>query len=148
MRKKAQSTDGFMIPRRPQAESNSRRLGVDTIRQPRQILGRPEEIKKPAVPVLPRPAAPSEPKVSKKELDESLSQLDDISIKKKRRRLLPSRRVVKRIFIALLVLGVLIGGFLAIKAFLASGRIFQGNVFDLLGRGQPLKMDETILIHL
>jgi LCP family protein required for cell wall assembly len=143
MRKNSQSTDGFMIPRRPQTASSSRRLGVENIQAPRQRIDQLFSKPKPVhTDKLPAPTIYKESKMSKKELDESLKALDDVPQAKKRR-WIPRRRTVKRSVIALLVLLLLVGGYLAVKAFLAGSQIFQGNVFDLLGQGQPLKMDEN-----
>ena len=141
MRKRSQSTDGFMIPRRPQATSSSRRLGVDNLQVPHQFIAEASKAE-PKPTTLPPPHLEG-PKMSKKELDESLKSLDDDVSKPKKRRLLPKRKVIKRVIIALVILLVLIGGYLGIKAFLAGSQIFQGNVFELLGQGQPLTMDEN-----
>ena len=50
------------------------------------------------------------------------------------------RRIIKRIAIALLVILIGIGGFLAYKALNASGNVLQGNIFDLI-QHEPLKQD-------
>jgi len=49
---------------------------------------------------------------------------------------------VKRTFIALFIILALLGGYLGIKALIASGRLFGGNFLDLFGSGQPLKTDQ------
>jgi anionic cell wall polymer biosynthesis LytR-Cps2A-Psr (LCP) family protein len=50
------------------------------------------------------------------------------------------RRIIKRIAIALLIILIGIGGFLAYKALNASGNVLQGNIFDLI-QHEPLKED-------
>jgi anionic cell wall polymer biosynthesis LytR-Cps2A-Psr (LCP) family protein len=50
------------------------------------------------------------------------------------------RRIIKRIAIALLIILIAIGGFLAYKALNASGNVLQGNIFDLI-QHEPLKQD-------
>jgi polyisoprenyl-teichoic acid--peptidoglycan teichoic acid transferase len=137
MRKNPHSTDGFMIPRRARAASDSRRLGVDNLQVPQQFVQ--DGIKN----TLPSPRLDNS-KMSKKDLDESLKAIDiDSPQPKKRRFRKPSKKTVKRVIIVLILLLLLVGGYLAVKAFMASSQIFKGNVFDLLGQGQPLKMDEN-----
>lgn len=90
--------------------------------------------------------------VKKSDIDESLAGIDneDETPKKRfgflrRRRKVAKpqsrrKKIIKRGLIALVVLLLVIGGFLAIRALLASGKIFQGNLLGLF-TSQPLKMD-------
>lgn len=54
----------------------------------------------------------------------------------------PSKKFFKRLSIIILVVFVLLGLFIGIKAFIASSKVFKGNIFDLLGQGQQLKTDQ------
>ncbi len=74
------------------------------------------------------------------ELNESLRQIDDDQPQKKRGPRL-NKKLIKRIFIGLLVLAVLVGGYIGIKALLAGTSVFNGNLFDVFS-SKPLKKDE------
>lgn len=52
------------------------------------------------------------------------------------------RRIVKWVVISLVVLLLAVAGYFAWRWVAASGNIFQGNIFDVLGQGAPLKQDE------
>lgn len=97
---------------------------------PRSIIG---------ADALPKPQ--TVPSISKKELSESLNELDNEQPQKQpRRRLrwLTRKRIVT--FLVLLVL--LAGAYFGIKIFMTSSKLFSGNIFDLLGAGTTLKTDE------
>ncbi|MDB5177885.1 MAG: cell envelope-related function transcriptional attenuator, LytR/CpsA family protein nonfunctional [Candidatus Saccharibacteria bacterium] len=87
------------------------------------------------------------------DIDNSLKMIDeeeDQAPKKrrffgKRRSKKPAsskKKLIKRIILALLIIILLIGGYVGIKALLASGSIFKGNPFDIF-LSQPLKKDEN-----
>ncbi len=79
--------------------------------------------------------------LSRSDIDESLRQFDDSSSLKKRRKWRPGKKFFKRLFIGLLLAVVIIGGYVGIKALIASSNIFGGNLFDLLAQPQALKTD-------
>lgn len=139
MKKKPISTDGFVIPRR--STDSAQRVGMDTMRAP----------KTPPAPVTGRKARQSAHNTSHKaddtasfssELEASLDAIDKESEKPKRKKWMPTKRQVKWFFIILLIIIVAIAGYLGVRAWLASSKIFDGNLFDLFGSGQPLQMDE------
>ena len=86
------------------------------------------------------------------EIDASLNSIDEPDNTKKSRRhrggkggrggWRPSKKFFKRVIIIFLVLIVLLGLYVGIKAFIASSKVFKGNIFDLLGQGQQLKTDQ------
>lgn len=76
--------------------------------------------------------------LKRSDIDESLKKFEDKPDKKKKRF---NRKSIKRFFKMLLIIIVLIGGFLAIKAFIAYSKIFDGNLFDAFTSSQPLKQD-------
>ena len=89
-------------------------------------------------------------RVTKREIDESLSQIDQEPERPKRRGIFrrkvskkpqsTRKKVVKRILLLLLLIGLIAGGYLGFKALQASSSIFQGNLFSIL-QSKPLKMD-------
>ncbi len=91
--------------------------------------------------------------IGRSDIDESLREIDTIGSpvkpvsRRKRRQLAKQakprskfRKIVKAVFIALIVAAVVAGGWLAYKTLLAGGNIFNGNFFDVL-QSQPLKQD-------
>lgn len=74
------------------------------------------------------------------EIDESLKAIDQDS-PKKTRRLRLNKKLVKRLVISLLIVVALITGYIGIKAILAGGSVFSGNLFDIFS-SRPLKQDE------
>lgn len=78
------------------------------------------------------------------EVDEVLKSIGKdptVDVPKKRRFSLGGKRL-KRFFIVVAVLLLLAGGFIGIKAFLAGGRVFDGNLFAaLFSDGKPLQTD-------
>lgn len=139
MKKKPNSTDGFVIPRRADAVNGSSRVGMDSM-----------NVKTPPPPINSRQARKQAHNTSHKadnvsfssELDASLDAIDQESAKPKRRKWMPTKRQVKWFFIVFLIILVAIAGYLGVRAWLASNRVFDGSLFDLFGTGQPLKMDE------
>lgn len=83
--------------------------------------------------------------ISRSEIDESLKGIDEPKQTKGRRRKSPEqkarrRKIIKRVFILLLVIAIGIGAYVGIKAVLAGQNVFKGNLFDFI-QEQPLKMD-------
>lgn len=95
-------------------------------------------------------------KVVRSDIDESLRDIDTTSepvkklSRKQQRRIKKMakkpksmlRRVVKWLFIALVVAALAIGGYAAYKFIAAGGNIFQGSIFDIL-QSQSLKQDSN-----
>lgn len=139
-----QSTDGFM-PRRPAANLGEYHAGSPT---PNANAMRTDHS------VMPSEKYPdNEPRyrvgIARGEIDESLRGIDNEpeAEKKKgrfgRRSGLPTnrrRKIIKWVIIAFLVLLLAVGGWLAYKALSAGGKIFQGNILDVL-KNEPLKQD-------
>ncbi len=85
--------------------------------------------------------------LSRSDVDESLREIDSnrpiASTPRTRGGFHPSRRkLIKRIILALLVLGVLLGGWIGIKTLLASNSVFKGDIFGLI-QSTPLKEDAS-----
>lgn len=86
--------------------------------------------------------------ISRSEIDESLKGIDEPKESHKgRRRKSPEqkarrRKIIKRIAIVLVVILIAIGGYIGVKAVLASQNVFKGNLFDFI-QEQPLKMDSN-----
>lgn len=146
-----QSIDGFTLRRRPQQGHNPNKLGVDQPQVPDRFLraGQPtstvnadasKENNLPAPRVI--QTRPTETKFDRSEIDASLNAIDDQPVPKRKRRFRITKRGVKRTLLALLIVIVLVAGYVGIKAFIASGKVFKGNLFDLLGSSQQLKTDQ------
>lgn len=84
------------------------------------------------------------------ELTESLKRIDDEDSKKSKRRRSsgkperPRRKVGKIILwssISLVAVVLLIGGYVLLKGVLAGNKIFQGNIFDVITKSEPLQQD-------
>ncbi|MDB5165381.1 MAG: cell envelope-related function transcriptional attenuator, LytR/CpsA family protein nonfunctional [Candidatus Saccharibacteria bacterium] len=138
------SVDGF-IPRR-----SGRVLG-----ETQQPIGR----QRPEV-GMPLPGDDSEPmrpsrQVARNDIDDSLKKIDEEDnqqpakkrrfFRKNRRAKKPAsskKKLIKRIIIGLIIIAVLAGAYVGIKALLASGNVFKGNPFDIF-QNQPLKKDEN-----
>lgn len=86
--------------------------------------------------------------VSRSEIDDSLKGIDAPEVDKKGRvRKTPEQRAKqrkrnRRIFTAIFVLLVLIGGFVGVRALIAGGKIFKGSFFDFAQKA-PLRQDEN-----
>lgn len=81
------------------------------------------------------------------EIDESLKGIDNPVPGTSKKRKSPEqrarrRKIVKRIALLLAIIIVAVGGYVGMRALLASGNVLQGNVFDLI-QHTPLKMDEN-----
>jgi LCP family protein required for cell wall assembly len=129
------SIDGFTVRRR----STARPIGQSSESLPAKFL-RTTPIESP--PISPSSVDQSSQRVLRRsDIDESLQQFDEQPKKKRRYRL--SKRFFKRLILALFIIALLVGGYLGVKAFLASNKIFGGNLFDILNQAQPLKEDEN-----
>lgn len=73
-----------------------------------------------------------------KDIDESLRAIDDEPVKKPRRKI--SKKNLKRLLIALLVVAAIGIGYVGIKAIMAGSSVFNGNLFDIFST-RPLKQD-------
>lgn len=89
--------------------------------------------------------------VSRTEIDDSLAQIHDDEQPKTKRGFLrrrpkpaPSRRkrIAKRLALLIVLLIIAGGAYVGIKAMIASGNVFQGNIFDIF-QARPLKMDQN-----
>lgn len=88
--------------------------------------------------------------VSRSEIDESLRVIDKevrpIEQKRRRKRLQGKKqhplRMVKFVIMALIICGLLGGGYVGVKALLAGGSIFKGGIFGYLQK-EPLKADSN-----
>lgn len=89
--------------------------------------------------------------IGRSDIDQSLREIDDVipdkkAEKKRRREAKVGRpknkvvRIIKWTIICLAIIAALVGGYVVLKAVLASNGIFKGSIFDLV-QNQPLKMD-------
>ncbi|MBM3210294.1 LytR family transcriptional regulator [Candidatus Saccharibacteria bacterium] len=52
------------------------------------------------------------------------------------------KKLIKRLFIALIVLAILVGGYVGVRALIASGNVLEGNIFGAF-QEEPLQQDEN-----
>ena len=135
MSKKNNSIDGFSLRRRD--ESRVRNLSAEPL--PERFLKDASTKVSPAEHKTKAPKSTGEG-LKRSDIDESLKKFEDKPFKKKKR---ITKKGVKKFFKILAVIVVLIGVFLAVKAFIAGSKIFSGNLFDALSSSQPLKEDEN-----
>lgn len=124
------SIDGF-VPRR-HSGSEERQVGPSGLRRLDQSaapIGRTRQTRQSGKEGL-----------SRQDIDESLSSIDSSEQPQAKKRRLP-KKFVKKVIIGLIVLLLLVGAFVGIKAFIAGSSIFQGNLLGLI-YSQPLKEDE------
>lgn len=154
MKNNRPSIDGF-IPRRPGSQLGD----LHTIKNPDRAVSPIDrslhtgDNVTTSIVGVPR----SDKLVGRDDIDESLREIDDIEpvkgkhgrkSRRERRKIRLNRpksklkRIIKWILIILLFIGVLGGGYLAVKTFLASNNIFEGSIFDLV-KNEPLKEDEN-----
>lgn len=134
------SLDGF-VPRRPGAQSASQMSEQSTNRfsTPRPM----SSVEHPSTRVV---GTVGETTIAKSELDESLKGIDQPPKGKGRRKRGEKkpksrlRRIIKWIVIAIIVVGLAVGGYLIYKALNASNQIFKGSILDIV-QNQPLKED-------
>lgn len=134
-RKSNNNIDGFVLRRR---ETGRIALHETMQKAPEQSLPTPVDTM--------GEAALSPPKsVSRSDIDASLSTIDETphtGLEEKPKKRL-NKRLIKWLLIILLVVGLAVGGYFGFKVFVASGKVFDGNVFDLLGTGKELKADAS-----
>ena len=91
---------------------------------------------------------PQRTRLSRADVDDSLREIDhtdDVDQKKRHKRggiKLNRKRVVKRVLIALLIIVVIVGAWIAVRAVIASNSVFKGDIFGLV-QAEPLKEDES-----
>lgn len=137
-RRPQQNMDGF-VPRRSNRLGEPRAPISQRPEIPGQFLQRGNQKSRTVgSDSLPRPAGSA---ISTSELSESLRALDNEPPKKSSRRRLGW--LTKRKVIAFLVVLALLSVFyFGIKIFMTSSKLFSGNIFDLLGSGATLKVDQ------
>lgn len=146
MRKQTSSIDGFVPRRGPTVGGGSS-----------QQLGRPSPEKRADIGRASRPITQDMPVrpigVGRREIDESLARIHDEETVEPKKGLFRrrnktkkpigrGRKIFKRLVILLLIIGIALGAFVAVRAFIASSNVFQGNIFDIF-QSKPLKMDEN-----
>lgn len=143
---------------RPSAYSGLKPTGQGLNReQPSGLSGRSEvtparQVSGPAhsVATTATPAPHVQPvRLGRSDVDESLREIDQTPapapVRKKRARGLSSatrRKLIKRIIIAILVILLAIGAWIAVRAVIASSSVFKGDLFGLV-QSAPLKADEN-----
>lgn len=142
------SLDGFTLRRRNTSSGGpSSNLGTDKLPVPQQFLSQPSNGRVQENTIDQRSSSQQLGVAGTQaghgrltdELNESLRQIDNEPKAKQKFRL--NRRVVKRVFLGLMIIAVLVGGYLGIKALLAGSSVFNGNLFDVF-TSKPLKKDE------
>jgi len=146
------SIDGFSLKRRTTDMGNMHGKPPESSQVPQQFL-RPQteraNVTNPseAPEILPRPeVAQNNAGLRRADLDESLRAFDDEEPKKKKKQR-GRKKWYKRksVIAAIIIVALLIAGsaYFIAKFISASGRVFSGSVFDLLGSGVELKKDEN-----
>lgn len=149
MRKSPQAIDGF-VPRR-----SGRSIG-DVHKSSLRRLGEGSEefkVSSSAAKSTIGTTLPPVKSISRREIDDSLKDIDDDSAAPKKRRGLFRRhkqrkpvsrrkKIIKRIIKILLVLALIVAAYVGIQAFIAGSAIFQGNLFGIF-QNKPLQMDEN-----
>lgn len=148
MRKQQHSIDGF-VPRRASAQTGNRHIGGGS----GSNVPRRSEM---ASTITANAAAPRQPLgITRREIDDSLRGIDRDahSVEKKSRgrrrrqseirpRRLQVRRIVKWFMLILLIVAAAYLGYVGVKALIAGGNIFKGNILGLL-QSQSLKQDSN-----
>lgn len=142
------SIDGFTLRRRTAStQPATPKLDIDRLPVPEQFLQRgqsPSSTGSSAIDQRPMSSTLGEAGTTAasghlvRDIDDSLRAIDDERPAKPRRRL--SRKALKRIGIVLILIAALGAGYVGIKAFMASGSVFNGNLFDVFSNKQ-LKKD-------
>ena len=142
---KKPSVDGF-IPR-----NSPGRLGEfhrPILEQPKKIRGSLDRVDSEDKVTSRSVLAQSDQGLTRADVDESLREIDSSpphhDIEHRRRRLWRPRprKVIKWFIILLLLGGVAAGGWLGVKAILAGGSVFKGDIFGLVQQ-KELKMDSN-----
>ena len=137
------SVDGFTVRRRASQRGD---FNHDQVERPglesRAGKGFETRVKDDKVPnIHPEEAAIKSGGLSRAEVDESLNAVDLERDKPKRSKKRYRRVSKKKIALVLLLVALAFVGYFAYKLISTSGRVFSGNVFDLLGSGVQLKKD-------
>ncbi len=136
MKKQRNSIDGISLRRRT---SVGRVSPLKDTKVPQQFL------KNEAAAGLskrsPQPSETPRSGLSRSDIDDSLSRFDNDKGTKKSHKWWLKKKFFKRLLVALIIIFIIIGGYIGIKALIASSSIFGGNIFDLLSQPQTLKMD-------
>lgn len=141
-----QSIDGFTLRRRTPQNQNLTSGSFDRPAIPHKSMRphaeRVQSESSAAPEILPKPEAVAQGGLRRSEIDESLRAVDDQPKPKtvKRRRFRMNKKFIIWTTVILLVLGI---GYFAGRLLLSAGRVFSGNLFDLLGSNVPLKQDES-----
>ncbi|MBC7746897.1 LCP family protein [Pedobacter sp.] len=140
------NTDGFVLRRRTQQQNAAHKLGTGPLLVPERFKDENPKIqtRRDDVPAIaPMPInQPVQTGLKRSEMDASLADIDAVpqqELGKHRHRF--SRKGFKRVILVLLVLFLAVGGYLGVKFLITSGRVFNGNLFSLLGAGTELKTD-------
>ncbi len=142
------SIDGFVV--RSGDDSGAPRLDMSKPAVPGQFLRRPEPGKRQQLrpDTLPEPTVESKPVeydapfLERSEITQSLEAVDyDDQKRQKKRRFGVPRVSKKKIALFIVVAILLFAGFFGYKLLTTSGKLFSGNIFDLLGNGVTLKAD-------
>ncbi|NCU40261.1 LytR family transcriptional regulator [Candidatus Saccharibacteria bacterium] len=140
---KKNSVDGFVVRRRT-ADNNE--FHTDHSKRPGlQATNTVDLAKHDSITNAPESKTYDQPKrgdrLNRSEIDDSLNAvgLEEIPKRKARRYRKPKKKVVL-IIVGLIILGFV--GYFLTKFILNSGRVFSGNLFDLLGSGTQIKQDE------
>lgn len=153
MNKRQQNIDDFVVRRRPMGQASSSRLGVENLGVPDRFKQGQANLPQPMMETrrarqdeVPQLGAAAISSVNQADLDASLGAIDTnvptgAKVKKRRFRR-PDGHIVKRIVLIMAVIAVLILGYVGIKFMVASGRVFSGNLFDVLGNAE-LKKDSN-----
>lgn len=152
MNNRRQNIDGFVVRRRPMGPAGPSRLGTENLGVPDRFKQGPVSLPQPMIDnrrsrqdEVPRLGAAAIGGLSRQELDMSLSSLDETppaakSVGKRRLRR-PDGHIVKRIVLGMAVIALIVLGYLGVKFLIASGRVFSGNLFDIIGSSAELKKD-------
>ncbi len=142
MRKQQHSIDGF-VPRRSGIQVGGLHAAAKRERSNPTTLREIGSANKPATQAPRRQVG-----LNRSEIDESLKGIDaPVEGKTGKKRRSPEQKarrkmIIKRVAIALVVLILAVGGFLAVKAMMAGGQVLSGNIFDAF-KNQPLKQDSN-----
>ena len=165
MKNSGPNIDGFV---RRSNDSHRPRLGIDSMPVPERFLSKPKPLlnqsnhigqisggvnARPAVGINSRRErmedAADKTQVNQKKAAVSRSDIDDAlkgissEAHQKQHRKFKFKKLFKRFSIAVIAIALIIGAYVGIKAFLAGGRVFSGNLFSaLLNEGKPLKTDQ------
>lgn len=140
--------DGFSLQRRHRASSSPSipKLDVDKLPVPQQFLNQPVEHKAPVVHQRLAAVAVGETQTTAanpglaQEIHDSLRSIDDEGTSRPKGRR-SYKKLIKRLLLIVLALGIAWFGFVGVKAFLASRSVFSGNIFDVFSNKQ-LKKDQ------